>query len=463
RKKGLASLQLGWGNYDYEYQGSSSRHRLRLSPSIGAYAPALEARADLAEFKRTIELLPEISYHHRALKTSITGQLRLADGHDTITETVQPEPWLGAITAKINVEPSHALLLEGVTGFMTRRAGSGGSSDLNQIFGTLSSNFATPVGFQGQVMLDRKYEPVLLKEEVFVRVEPGRGEYRWNPEEHRYFPDTSGDFVRRLVASGKQHAVVRTDLDINSRFTRWHWLDLEFQARLGSQADDSVVISSTEMASIRAQLIPSTDLWSLVIAHAWSQDCDRQSFVAERTSAQRSSAQARFMPPGSLPGLPDIIGSVLVSVGLPIQQRTSLAQGLVSREVGIIGTLEPNFRAPFDLETSLELGMRTITMPRFVASSFRLSRMTLGVGRQFRTFGQILLNAHLSISRCWSNISRLPYELQISDPLGWSHDASLSLARMLGSALSATAEYRLNRRPGQTTEHNLSAGIRAHF
>jgi hypothetical protein len=209
-------------------------------------------------------------------------------------------------------------------------------------------------------------------------------------------------------------------------------------------------------AGARCQLFPSEKTFSLTLADNVNSTAGQS---ADLTSANefthQPSAEVRLV------GSDNLSGTGLIE--FPLTRQTAPGGALKSRDMGIDGTLEPRVGFGLDLDLKVGYGVRKIAMPAEEPAPFHLRTLTLGASRRFEIWHGAVLNAELDAERRQSDIRLLPYEVTITDPLGWSEQATVNLDRSLGSSLVLSASYSFTKRPDESADHSLSASLKAYF
>jgi hypothetical protein len=490
RKRARLGVGAWFADYSLERIGSLTRHNAALRPRIGSFYPAALARYEDDTLHRLLETTPELAWKpsdHVQLKLSWQRtQEQMTNDECRMTnsgEAGSPQSSIvnrqssfllnvyradGALVAVRNLD------IEAIAGFQDSR-GQGfresgektlessiprflDSSHWNQLFANLVTSYSSPTGVRARVNLDQKYKQEAAKLEQFVPVTPGKGAYSRNPETGDFYPDTLGSYNKVLVNSGKTIPTRQTSLDFSGGLFSWHWFSLDLAGQLNQETGDTGTVLNNWSGLTSLDLLPYRREISATIADHVNAGFDRLfSSLPEHDFQNQASLELRTSASPSLTGK--------ARVEIPYVRQTTEAGLLKQSETGLRGVVMPVIGSGVQLELTAAYGVRNIQMPLAYPSlgMFQVRTLTLGAERRFEFLAQTALVADVQAFRRTATVTRLPYEIQLTDPPGWSEEFTLSLNRMLGSILVLSGNYTFRKRPDRAAEHDLSVSLKAYF
>jgi len=456
RMKEHDGLTAWFADYDFDRIGALDRHTASVTPRFGNWSPGVTARLEYDTSAVTQEVMPSLGWNPRSgMQYTVSWHGVNQSLRDSAGPGGQEQSRLSVFQGDVHLSTIRNLDVQATAGYL--QSGTGiAAQNQNQFFTSVVAGYSLPAGIQSHLNFDQKYEQAVLTREVFVPVDTGHGHYSFNPQTRQYYPDTLGTFNRQVVSTGTSAAARTTTLDFTGSVTHWQWLDLELNSGLDRQVTDSMALVDNWNAGARCQLFPNEKSFSFTLADNVNSTAGQS---AELTSANEFTHQPSVEV--RLAGNENISGTGLLE--FPLTRQTEPGGALNSRDMGIDGTLEPRVGFGLDLDLKAGYGVRTIDMPAQEPAPFHLRTLTLGASRRFELFHGAVLNAELDAERRQSDIRLLPYEVTITDPLGWSEQATVNLDRSLGSSLVLSASYSFTKRPDESAENSLSASLKAYF
>lgn len=458
RKRGHLGVAAYFADYSLDRIGQLSRHSAGLAPKIGIFSPGIRVQFETDTARAFLALAPVLGARPNSdLDFRVSWQRNERSVRDTNRQW-QGESRLSIYRGDAHVTVIRNLDVQAILGFERRTALIGGAGDFDQLFANVVGNYSNPVGIHGSVNLDQKYELAIPKNEIFVRVEKGKGEFSQDSITREYYPDTLGDFVRRLVPSGARIPTRKTTATLTAGFATWRWLGLDLSAGLDQQASDTARLLDNRSGGVSVRLWPYDPAFSLTLADNISSNLDRlYAYAPEQDGQNRASAEMRFG------GNEQFSGTGRIEV--PVRRVTTPAGALKSYESGISGVVQPTIGFGLAIGLKAGYGVRNIELPWQYPNlkRFQLRTLTLGISRRFEFRARTALEVELNVERRTSDISHLPFEVSLSDPLGWAEQFTLSLDRMLSSVLVLSGNYSFLKRPDRRAEHSLTASLKANF
>jgi hypothetical protein len=451
RKRGRLGVSAWFADYALERIGSLTRHNAALRPRIGSFYPAALARYEVDTLHRLLETTPELAWkpndHAQARLSWQRTELNGAAGY--LLNVYRAD---GAVVAVRNLD------LEAIGGFQQQRGNTSDAADWNQLFANLVTSYSSPAGIRARVNLDQKYKQEAAKQEQFVPVTPGKGMYSRDPETGDFYPDTLGSYNKVLVNSGKTIPTRQTSVDFSGGLFSWQSFSLDLAGQLNQETGDSGTMLNNWSGTTSLDLLPYSREISATISDNVNAGFDRLfSSLPEHDFQNQASLELRTNASLSLTGKGRL--------EIPYLRQTTEAGLLKHSETGLRGVVMPVIGSGVQLELTAAYGVLDIQMPLSYPSlgRFQVRTLTLSAKRRFEFLHKTALTVDAQVDRRDATVSRLPFEIQLTDPLGWSEELTLDLDRMLGSILVLSGNYTFRKRPDQAVEHDLSVSLKAYF
>ncbi len=451
RKRARLEVNAWFADYALERIGSLTRHNAALRPRIDRIYPAALARYETDTLHRLLETTPELAWkpndHAQARLSWQRTQLNGAAGY--LLNVYRAD---GAVDAVRNLD------LEAIGGFQQQRGNTSGAADWNQLFANLVTSYSSPAGIRARVNLDQKYKQEAAKQEQFVPVTPGKGMYSRDPETGDFYPDTLGSYNKVLVNSGKTIPTRQTSVDFSGGLFSWQSFSLDLAGQLNQETGDSGTMLNNWSGTTSLDLLPYSREISATVADNVNAGFDRLfSSLPEHDFQNQTSIELRTNASLSLTGK--------ARLEIPYLRQTTEAGLLKQSETGLRGVVMPVIGSGVQLEFTAAYGVLDIQMPLSYPSlgRFQVRTLTLSAKRRFEFLHKTALTVDAQVDRRDATVSRLPFEIQLTDPLGWSEELTLNLDRMLGSILVLSGNYTFRKRPDQAVEHDLSVSLKAYF
>jgi hypothetical protein len=457
RKRGHLGVSGWFANYGLDRIGNLTRHRAALAPHVKWFSPRFSVELETDTLERQNQLAPGLALKpNDRLEFSLSWDRTSRQTRDAGTRPWQNQSLGNVYQADAQLTSYRNLDLQMILGYQDKTAWLGNENDFNQFFGLLTGSYTHPAGIRSRFNLDQRHELAIPKQEVFIRVDKGKGDYRRDSITGRYYSDTLGDYLRRLVPSGVRVPLRKTLADFSASIASWQPLAIEITSALEQELNDTARLFERLDGDVSIQVLPNQKEFSATLADDIALRADRlYSYQPERTWEHEPSLEIRLGRDGPLTGT--------ARLELPYRSQTGFDGALIDRESGISGLVKPVIGSGVNLELTAGYGIRNYRMPDARPDSFQIRTLTLGLRRRFEFRPQTALAAELTADKRSADVPRLPYEVSLTDPLGWTRTLTLSLDRMLGTMLVLSGNYQYTKRPDQATEHNLSVSLRAYF
>jgi hypothetical protein len=459
RKRGVLGARVFFADYSLERVARLTRHAGGLQPRVGSFFPAVRVRFDDDTLSRRFEATPEFGWRPRdELQLRLSWQQVREAARDSVGRRFSEQSRLNTWRGDWRMATVRNLDVQAIAGYQQRRAFAAGVADFDQLFGSLVSSYSNPTGLRLRVSLDQKYTQEAARQVLFVPADSGRGEYSRNPETGEYYPDTLGRYRRVLVNSGRTVPTRQSSADLSGGFLLGELLNISLAGRLEQDVGDSATLADNWSGTGSLELLPNSRELTVVVSDDISSSFD-QRFAEQPEHDFRNQASLELRTSaGSY-----VTGKVRLE--LPLRRRTTDNGILEQRESGWQGWVFPFVGAGLDVELTGGYGERVISMPLGYPSlgEFTIRTLTLGLRRRFALPAKTALTAEARADRRSSTVNRLPYEVALTDPMGWSEELSLNLDRALGSILVLTGSYAFHKRPDRASDHAAGVSLKAYF
>jgi hypothetical protein len=469
RKRASLGVSAWFADYSFERIGLLTRQNAALNPRIGSFYPAALVRYEDDTLHRLLQTAPELAW-----KPSDQTQLKLSWQRTQQTDAYRLPLTAYRSSSLSNVYQANGaflairnLDLRAIAGFQQS------SSDTvppaayrlpltalpsTQVFFNLVTSYSSPAGVRARVNLDQKYKQEAAKQQQFVPVTPGKGTYSRNPETGDYYPDTLGSYNAVLVNTGQTIPTRETNLDFSAGFTSSRWLNLDLSGQLDQEAGDTGTMLDNWSGATTIDFLPYNKQLSATVADNVNSNFDRlYSSSPEHDFQNQASLELRTGASDRLTGK--------ARLEMPyVRQLTETGQ-LKEQETGLQGSLSPVLGSGLNLQLTGGYGVNTISLPLSYPDlgQFQVRTITFEINRRFEFLHKTALTADVQVDRRDATTSRLPFQVQLTDPLGWSEQLTLDLDRMLGSTLVLSGNYTFRKRPDQAAEHDVSVSLKAYF
>jgi hypothetical protein len=457
RKRAAVGVRAWFADYRFELVGRRTRHSAGLAPRVGVFYPQVQVKLDDDTLQQVREVTPGLGFRPRPdLNLGLNWQRQWEQGRDSTVQAWQDRSRLDGGRTDAHVTTLRHLDVQAAVGYQQKTAYVDAGSSFGQLFYDLNATYAHPAGVRATLILNQEHEQTVQQQVIFVPAEHGQGSYSRNPQTGEYYPDTLGDFDRKLVPSGTARPARTLGLSFDSEVSAVQWLRLVLNGSLDQQVSDSVLLIDDWSGDLSIGLWPNARVFSATLSERLSTSFDQfNSYLPERRFRHapglgvRLGGDARFSGSGRFE--------------LPYERRSEPGGTLKSLETGIAGTLEPFIGAGVAVGLKVGYSRRDFAMPGRNPDSFRLHTLSFAVSRRFEFRKQAVLNLQVNAEHRAANVSLLPYEIGLAEPLGWSETFAAGVSQALGDILVLSGNYTFTRRPDSPAGHNLSAGLRAYF
>lgn len=323
------------------------------------------------------------------------------------------------------------------------------------------------------------------KREEYYQVPAGAGQYSYDPATGSFYPDTSGNFLRKVLDDGPAAGTVEASLrgsasfDPSLSFPHAWWsrfrAELSGQARINSFRPVTAKLlgfapsrlwdrwgNASSGLDLSADAWYRREPWSHHLRMRWRRDDDNQFLNRHATHSRLERAWD-----ATAQAAPDL--RVTLRAQMENNETRTEERGLESRLSPVrLGTeLARQARRDLELTARLEwLGERverSYRSPGDFAAVFREYTGEAGAAKHWGLNGSLRLSAGSTRRLSDRSEEDLPAEYSYTRPLGWTGFWRAQYDYRLNRNLTATAVYEARDEPGRKSRHNGRMELRAYF
>lgn len=329
------------------------------------------------------------------------------------------------------------------------------------------------------------FTQVQQKREEYYLVPSGTGQYSYDPSTGIFFPDTAGNYLRRILDEGPSVGTTEVSFrgsasfDPSLSFDSSWWsrtkLEISAQARVASYRPVTLRLlgfapsrlwdrqgNASSLLDLSGDAWYRMDPWSHRLRLRWRQEDDNQFLDRHsRQSRLERSWQGWYQ------------ASSRVRLGLEAESQTvensTIERGLESRISPLRLTAELVHQASRELELSFKVGSlrekveRSYRLPGDFRVVFREESGEAGAVKQLGMSGSLRLWASAIRRTADRPEQEIAAEYSYTRPLGWTGLYRAQYEHRLNRNLTATASYEARDEPKRRASHNGRMEIRAYF
>lgn len=322
-----------------------------------------------------------------------------------------------------------------------------------RVAGTLTAAWFPASGLRLQAEVSQAHRRQERYDELFSYVGPGLGEFE-RDSSGGYFPVSGGSYVRSLapvgeMVSGRERRVTGSgEVALLRPLVLTMSLNDVRSTAPGSAATTTSLNVNARVIRPLAGVSPSGGL-----------DAEAFSNPGLPATGNRRTRQRVFVEIGHAVG-----HRVFVQHRIETYRReggSSVAMS-GSRQAGVSVEIRPDIATLVDGRVGLDR-RRVILGSTGAPDTAWLTALQVGISRSITLGGRTRLRAAAGLVWRDASLVVLPYELLVTEPLGLTPDASVSLERNLGDKLHGSLRYSFVDRPSRAAEHALEATLRVSF
>jgi hypothetical protein len=444
-------------NSHYSVQLLKNRvdHDFGFGEAIGVFVPRIGYIRESSDTNRFWDGLAGLGI---ALKKPVSFGLSFERREDDRRDS----SWLResrAETYRLSVDSRSlgGVTIGGIVGLYKKHYLQVGGTDYENCFANLRSSYSHPKGVAARLDIDETQKQTQGKVVNYLKVADGTGDYSQDPQTRNFYPDPEGDYIRQTIPTGSSIPV--RELNVSSSVDLSFLRPVDFRGFWTSQENrtDSGVLRKNENYDFNLTFLPYEPKLSVSILNNGNRYRDALSSEPANDSKNSYGVEARsnnFDP---------VFLKARAELNREHQERIGF--GLEKDGVEQKISFEPAVNLKYSLllrlgcsHTMLELPLNYPQLGRFP-----LDRKNLGLGCQVPAWANTRIGVDVGINYRTSTISPLPYELDLTDPLGLTEEWQLTGDRSLTDELTLSVQYRGMARPAQSIDHTFSVNLRAYF
>jgi hypothetical protein len=452
--------RLFWAGYQISKVKKILRQNLNFNPTLKFLFPKLYVFKEDREISRRLFLNPSLgvkpsdklqtvfSYEQNQddCLNQLPGQTSSLWRKESIRRTYKVD---------MNTKPFSFFEFNGILGLQVLEALLGtASGSWQQYFADLSGIYSLAKGIKVRFDHHRSNQQTQAKLEQYIRVDSGTGDYKKDPETGFFYPDTNGNYNRILTPTGAMSRSQEQEWHGNLDFSWFEPINLKSLFSLNQEKTDTSVLFHAYNQDIRLGITPFIKNREFLIYfdnnYTYSYDLR---YTEQKSRQNQNNVEVQFTPIEDL--------SLKAQFDFNLSQRERTQPLILHREREYKINLEPFIGYKMDLEIFISQGWRNINYTNY--NDFQLITSNLGFKRRWQFRKNTTFTTEFSITRRTANIDKLPFEINLNDPLGITPEINLVFDYLISKELVFSTNYRYLNRPDRAAEQYLSANFRAYF
>ncbi len=408
-------------NLSFEKMGKNHRQEVSLQPKWKGFAPSLHFSREVKGESKFLTFIPELDLTIFDQRLTLSWEERRiynpnATRNQSFKVRAGAEKSLFSYSFLIGLEK---IAGEGSTFWDTKIS-------LSNLFGLsgLIEGYSIKKGTE-------------IKEINFIKVEPGKGNYKKDPNTGEYFPHPEGDYLRVVLPTGKIIPGKEVSLKSNTNFTK-NPFSLSLNLNLEQKSDTSLIVRRRE---VNGNFIYSpSDYLLFQFQKGYNYYFDRE-IIYERSEEGEARNYLSLEITKRL--APFVVLKTKKKFFPPLFWREE-----VERKVGSKAFFGPT-------EISFALG-------EIKGRDFRIKKEELTLNHRLilkkvfniEIFGEIIQRR---------SFDSIPYDLTLLEPLGFQERGGLEINSSPGKNLNFSFRYEIVKIPEKNLTHLFSSQLRINF
>ena len=461
------NTKLFWAGYGISQVQDILRQDLNLNPHISFLYPKLFVFKEDRPKSRRLTLNPSLGLKpYENWNATVSYDQTQEEKKDTMVAEWQKQNIKRIYKLDLNAKPLTNLDFQGIFGVQSKSYQEVPGTDWNQYFADLAGSYSLVKGFNLRIEHHRSNQQTQAKQERYIKVDSGFGDYKRDPETGNYYPDPNGDYERILEPTGAVSRSQEQDWQGNFDFSFFEPINLNFLMSLNQEQTDTSVIFRVYDHDARLGVFPIAQNpgYSIYFDHEYNYALDYR-YTGQKSWQNRNGIEINTAP------ATDFNLKSRFELNLNQKQRTIPVLFNRSNQLFVDKTrledlerkisLEPFIGYGLDIELTLGQAWRNISYTNY--NDFQLLVTNLGIRRRWQFRKNLALTIETSIIRRRADIEKVPFEISLNDPLGITPEFNISFDQMVSKELVLSINYRFVNRPDRTPEQNLAANLRAYF
>ena len=450
-----AELRADWAQASVARAGSEMLYRVGATPAFGILRPSARGRWRHAPGGGDLDALARAGV---VLDSRLSGGVELRHARtDTVAQGSREwyeQSWLA--TGDVDWRLDERLRMRARLGRQTRTERGGGNWErwLGEALATVTPARGTRV--QGD--FSQSYGLIGLSDEMFRYVGEGLGGYALDSVTGRYYVDPEGSYERVVVPTGG-YATSR-DRRYSLSVEAGGWEPVSFRGSVtGSGSDTDTTEARRALsysASMQLRAFRPDVVLDVGVRRSSSAD-NTLAFSGKDVSRLLAYAEARSGRFGWFAAEARI--ELLDDLRLYGDARVEFS------ETAWKVSVEPVLGSGTGTELLLEYQHSSLAEPVYYPElgTFLLRTARANVGRSVRIGKGTRIRADAGGAWRTATVDSLPFDVQLSRPLGIVPEASLAVSQVINDFLDGSARYRFFDRSDRAADHEFSLEVTARF
>ena len=448
--------KLFWAEYGINKIQKILRQNLNLNPTVKAFFPKLNIFKEEQEISRRLTLLPSLGFKpSQKLEVTVSYDQTQVEKKDTLISNWQRESIRRTYKTDLNTKPFSDLEFNGIFGLQVLESFPGtATGSWQQYFADLSAVYRLIKGITFRIDHHRSNQRTQGQNERYIQVDSGLGDYQRDPETGTFYSDTNGNYKRILEPTGAISRSQEQEWHGSFDFSIFDPLALNTLINFNQQGNDTFVFLRFYNHDARLGIFPFSQNknFSIYLENSYNYNLDYR-YIGQIDWQNQNSVELVASPNSDL--------NLKSSFEFNLSQQEQTAVLIYRRETERKIIFEPFIGYNLALELAASLSWRNIIYSNY--NNFQLITVNFGVKRRWQFHKNTALTAEASVFRRASNINKLPFGINLSDPLGFTPEFNLNFEQIISKELVFSASYYFQDRPDRVAEQSLSANFRAYF
>lgn len=379
------------------------------------------------------------------------------DERDTVLGKWRGSGGSGLLSLNCNWSLVERVKFEGVAGYHMRRYYESPQANWSRIFGSLNTVWTPVSGLRVAIDFHQSSRQVELREEQFRYVGPGQGGYMRDSITGGYVSSPNGDYERLVVYLGRFTTAQEITGHGVIELIRYEPVDFFLTFSHNWMRSDTGLVGKILCADLRTDLLPLSPNFIPTVGFSVDRSLDKTLSVTGRMVARYQI----FL---------EMTSSMLKEVELRGRlERDELTRHKISEfeylERGWRFSFSPIIGERLRLELNLAYEPKEISEPLAYPELgwFRVDAFEGWVAKSTAFASKMRFRIRVGGIYRSSSVKVLPWDVELSQPLGLVPEVSAELEQLISEIFSATGRYTFSTRSGHPTEHQVSFELRAFF
>jgi hypothetical protein len=454
----LGRVRLVFATVEAALAGPENRQQLRLSPVIGSFKPAAGAEFRTRPDRRHRNFTGGLTFSPADDLEAGAGYTHLETDLPDSSGIMAPDESGGIVEASAHWRREGLFRVQARAGHQHADYVAESRQDWNQLFGNVAATFTPLTGVRLQGDLSQTNRRVQLRDELFRYVGPGQGDYSRDSVTGRYYFDPDGDYQRLVVATGEFSTARERTVTTSGQVSSLRPVLIDGSFSLTDAATDSSLLQRLTGHNVRATIRALEPLLTVSLGATGSRSLDR---------TLASTGRGSFRDLYYIEALTDRVPSLDLRARFEVTgaEREYAAGILDYAEDAWKAEIEPVITGKVGLEIQGSFEYSWIEEPASYPSLGRFALVTsqAGLVRNWSLGRDTRVRTSAGIIHRTSTVADLPYDIELTRPVGWTPSAAAELTHLFSTILTASLRYRFEDRPDRSVSHELAGEVRAYF